>query len=113
MTLTKKQTTLDRFPSSQELYKRYSLYRFNKVLTFDRETNPLLYPYKIVQNKIPRYYQIAAVKNIIEAFLRGQKRILLTMATGTGKTYVAFQVAWKLYNTKKSEEFYTLQTGLF
>jgi len=99
--IAKKQTTLDRFPSPQELYKRYSLHRFNKVLTFDKETNPLLCPYKIVQNKIPRYYQIAAVENIIEAFLRGQKRILLTMATGTGKTYVAFQVAWKLYNTKK------------
>ncbi len=98
---TKKQTTLDRFPSPQELYKRYSLYKFNKVLTFDKKANPLLYPYKIVQNKIPRYYQIAAVENIMEAFLRGQKRILLTMATGTGKTYVAFQVAWKLYNTKK------------
>ena len=99
--ITKKQTTLDRFPSPQELYKRYSLHKFNKVLTFDKDTNPFLYPYKIVQNKIPRYYQIAAVENILEAFLKGDKRILLTMATGTGKTYVAFQVAWKLYNTKK------------
>lgn len=99
--ITKKQTALERFPSPQELYKRYSLHRFNKVLTFDKETNPLLYPYKIVQNKIPRYYQIAAVENILEAFLRGDKRILLTMATGTGKTYVAFQVAWKLYKTRK------------
>ena len=99
--ITKKQRTLDNFPSPQELWKRYSLWKFNRVLPFNKEENPLLYPYKIVQNKIPRYYQIAAVKNIIEAFLNGKKRILLAMATGTGKTYVAFQVAWKLYHTKK------------
>ena len=99
--ITKRQRTLDKFPSPQELWKKYSLWKFNKLLSFDKDENPLLYPYKIVQNKIPRHYQIAAVKNIIEAFLNGKKRILLTMATGTGKTYVAFQVAWKLYNTKK------------
>jgi len=98
---TKKQTTLDKFPSPQELWERYSLWKFNRPLPFDRDKNPLLYPYKIVRNKTPRYYQIAAVKNILEAFLNGKKRILLTMATGTGKTEVAFWVAWKLYNTKK------------
>ncbi|GBF36556.1 EcoAI/FtnUII family type I restriction enzme subunit R [Methanofervidicoccus abyssi] len=99
--ITKKQRTIDKFPSPQELWKRYSLWKFNRLLPFNKDENPLLYPYKIVQNKIPRYYQIAAVKNIIEAFLNGKKRILLTMATGTGKTYVAFQVVWKLYNTGK------------
>ncbi|MCD6480808.1 MAG: DEAD/DEAH box helicase family protein [Thermoplasmata archaeon] len=99
--ITKKQRTIDEFPSPQGLWKRYSQWKFKKILAFDRDANPLLYPYKIFQNKNPRYYQIAATKNIIESFLSGQKRILLTMATGTGKTYVAFQVAWKLYNTKK------------
>ena len=98
---TKKQRTLDKFPSPQELWERYSLWRFNKILPFDKEINPLLYPYKIVHNKIPRYYQISAVRSVIEAFLKGEKRILLTMATGTGKTEVAFWVSWKLYNTKK------------
>ncbi|MCW3138270.1 MAG: DEAD/DEAH box helicase family protein [Methanophagales archaeon] len=99
--ITKKQRTLDKFPSPQELWKRYSLWRFNRPLPFDKSENPLFYPYKIVENKIPRYYQITGVRNIIEAFLNGKKRILLTMATGTGKTYVAFQVSWKLYHTKK------------
>lgn len=107
--ITKKQRTLDKFPSPQELWKRYSLWRFNRPLPFDKSENPLFYPYKIVENKIPRYYQITGVRNIIEAFLNGKKRILLTMATGTGKTYVAFQVSWKLYHTKKSEEFFILQ----
>lgn len=98
--ITKKQRTIDRFPSPQELWERYTPWKFNKSLPFDKDENPLLYPYKIVQNKTPRYYQIAAVKNVIEAFLNGKKRILLTMATGTGKTEVAFWIAWKLYNTK-------------
>jgi len=99
--ITKKQTTIDKFPSPEELWKRYSLWKFSKSLPFDKDKNPLIYPHKIIQNKIPRYYQIAAVKNIIEAFLNGRNRILLTMATGTGKTYVAFQVVWKLRNTHK------------
>jgi len=99
--ITKKQKTLDKFPSPQELWERYSLLKFNKPLSFNRDQNPLLYPYKIVRNKTPRYYQIAAVKSVIEAFLNGQKRILLTMATGTGKTEVAFWVSWKLYETRK------------
>jgi len=99
--ITKKQTTLGSFPSPQELWKRYSLWKFNRLLPFDKSKNPLLHPFKVVRNQIPRYYQIAAVKNIIEAFLNGKKRILLTMATGTGKTYVAFQVVWKLYHTGK------------
>jgi len=98
---TKKQTTLDRFPSPEELWERYSLWKFNKVLPFNKDENPLLYPYKVFPNKTPRYYQVAAVKSVIEAFLNGQKRILLTMATGTGKTEVAFWVSWKLYNTNK------------
>lgn len=44
-----------------------------------------------------RYYRDAAVKNILEAFLQGKKRILIAMATGSGKTKVAFQTVWKLY----------------
>ena len=99
--VTKKQRTLNSFPSPEDLWGRYSIWKFNTKLPYNREENPILYPFKIVQNKIPRYYQIAAVRSVIEAYLNGKRRILLTMATGTGKTYVAFQVAWKLYNTKK------------
>ncbi|MEO0147855.1 MAG: DEAD/DEAH box helicase family protein [candidate division WOR-3 bacterium] len=99
--ITKRQITLDKFPSPRELWERYSIWKFNKVLPFEKEKNPLIYPYEIVLNKKPRYYQIAAVRSIIEAFLNGQRRILLTMATGTGKTEVAFWVVWKLYNTGK------------
>lgn len=47
----------------------------------------------------PRYYQEIAIDAVLTAVAKGQKRILLTMATGTGKTYTAFQICWKLYET--------------
>lgn len=48
----------------------------------------------------PRYYQEIAVNNVMGAIAKGRKRILLTLATGTGKTAIAFQIAWKLFHTK-------------
>ncbi len=50
----------------------------------------------------PRYYQENAILNTLEAIAQGQQRILLTLATGTGKTCIAFQVAWKLFNSRWS-----------
>src|SRR5690606_27124533 len=47
-----------------------------------------------------RYYQETAVDRVLEAIARGDKRVLLTLATGTGKTFIAFQVAWKLFQAK-------------
>jgi type I restriction enzyme R subunit len=49
---------------------------------------------------VPRYYQQIAINRVIEAILLGQKRILVTLATGTGKTCVAFQICWKLWNSR-------------
>ncbi len=48
----------------------------------------------------PRYYQEIAIKNVLEAIAQGERRILLTLATGTGKTAIAFQIAWKLFHTR-------------
>lgn len=64
----------------------------------ERGTNPLLYPYcpPSACGKEPHYFQEAAVKEVILRLMRGQRRILLAMATGTGKTFVAFQIVWKL-----------------
>lgn len=50
--------------------------------------------------RIPRYYQVTAVNRSVEAVARGQDRILLVMATGTGKTYTAFQIIWRLWKSK-------------
>ena len=50
--------------------------------------------------KEPRYYQRTAINRAVKAILRGDKRLLLTMATGTGKTFVAMQIVWKLWNSR-------------
>ena len=49
--------------------------------------------------KEPRYYQRIAINRSVEAFLSGEKRLLLTMATGTGKTFALMQIVWKLWNS--------------
>jgi len=90
---TNTQRTIERFPTPEELYKRYVKFTFKEEV----KTDPLEYPYySISSGKEPRYYQEAAINKAIEAILKGKKRVLLTMATGTGKTYVAFQIVWKL-----------------
>ncbi|RKX56828.1 MAG: type III restriction endonuclease subunit R [Thermodesulfobacteriota bacterium] len=92
--ITNTQKTLEQFPSPQELYQRYLEFIFeDKKIKQD----PLNFPcYSAPGYKIPRYYQEVAIKKVIEAILKGRKRILLNMATGTGKTFVAFQIVWKL-----------------
>lgn len=60
----------------------------------------LLEPFNLISGKVPRYYQQIAIHRVIEAILRGQKRVLATLATGTGKTCVAFQLCWKLWNSR-------------
>jgi len=59
-----------------------------------------LEPFNFIAGKEPRYYQRIAIQRVIEAILLGQKRILATLATGTGKTNVAFQVCWKLWSSR-------------
>ena len=81
------------FPSPQELWQ----------MTFPDE-NPWrdkfnLCPLNRGGGREPRYYQEIAINNVLTAIANGQDRILLTMATGTGKTYTAFQICWKLYET--------------
>jgi len=58
-------------------------------------------PFEYVKGKNdPRYYQEIAVNNTLEAIANNQDKILLTLATGTGKTFIAFQIAWKLFHTR-------------
>jgi type I restriction enzyme R subunit len=59
----------------------------------------LLTPYYHLSGKSPRYYQEIAINGAVQAILQGKKRVLLTLATGTGKTVVAFQICWKLTNS--------------
>ena len=101
---TNKQRTLDKFPTPEELYERYQEITKQKHIDFSaipKENNPFLVPLYYDPQKEPRYYQLIAINKVIEAFLRGQKRILLTLATGTGKTYVASQIVYKLWKSKQ------------
>lgn len=59
-------------------------------------------PFEVKGDWQPRYYQENAIQNTLEAIAQGQQRILLTLATGTGKTCIAFQTAWKLFNSRWS-----------
>lgn len=88
------QRSLKQFPFPDELWQQLAAY---KALESAHISNPLLYPYYLEPGGIrPRYYQEVAINSVIENILHKQKRVLITMATGTGKTYVAFQIAWKL-----------------
>lgn len=85
--------TLDEFPSPAELWDRYCKWK-GWTPNIRKITE---YPY--APSKKPRYYQIKAVNRTVEAIARGQHRLLLVMATGTGKTYTAFQIIWRLWKS--------------
>lgn len=87
---------IDTFPSPEELWSRL---RSSDDIHEEIEER-LLTPYDLSSGKKPRYYQEIAINRVVQAILQGNKRILLTMATGTGKTFVAYQVCWKLWNSK-------------
>ena len=89
-----KETDTDHFPTPQDLWQ----------MTFPDE-NPWRDKFNLCAlnrsgGRQPRYYQEIAIKNVLEAVAKQKDRILLTMATGTGKTYTAFQICWKLTQTK-------------
>ncbi|MGQ9507627.1 MAG: EcoAI/FtnUII family type I restriction enzme subunit R [Candidatus Bathycorpusculaceae bacterium] len=92
--ITNTQRTVDKFPSPDELWERYQIHRLKDIAK--PEINPLETPYYyLLGGKKPWYFQEVAIKRVMEEIMKGKKRLLLTMATGTGKTYVAFQVVWK------------------
>jgi type I restriction enzyme R subunit len=95
------QQSLTAFPSPEELYQRYSAANRSVTGGVAAETrqpylDPLVVPCYTVDGRQPRYYQEIAINKAVQAISRGQRRVLLTMATGTGKTYMALQIAWKL-----------------
>lgn len=91
-----RELSMDEFPSPTVLWEKYKQYKnigtsaVEKVVTQD---------YHIGQRE-PRYYQQIAINRTVEAIAKGENRILLVMATGTGKTYTAFQIAYRLWKSK-------------
>lgn len=88
---------LDEFPSPEELWKQYKQWQ-----DLDSVSGELLASsyFEAIGGKEPRYYQQLAVNRTIEAIARGQKRCLLVMATGTGKTFTVFNIIWRLWKTR-------------
>ena len=89
--------SLEEFPSPEDLWSRYKEYKGlaskqEKIVTQDY--------YDDGSGREPRYYQVNAINRTIEAISKGSNRILLTMATGSGKTYTAFQIIWRLWKSK-------------
>ena len=92
--------SLDQFPSPDDLWQRYCVWRgFDDTARVTVES-PY---YDDGSGRSPRYYQSNAVNRAIEAVANGQDRILLVMATGTGKTYTAFQIIWRLWKARQKK----------
>jgi type I restriction enzyme R subunit len=95
-----REISLDQFPSPEELFDKYKLWKNiddqnEKIITQD-------YFYDL-NGKSPRYFQQIAINRTVEAIAKGRDRILLVMATGTGKTYTAFQIIWRLWKSKQKK----------
>ena len=91
---------LDAFPPPGELWERYRAW---KGLTPESESIVLQDYFDDDGGKAPRYYQVNAINATIEAIAKGHDRILLVMATGTGKTYTAFQIIWRLWKAGRKK----------
>ncbi len=94
--LTGRETEISSFPTAEALWQRLA----GAQGINEAATKHLLEPFNLISGKVPRYYQQIAIQRVIEAILLGQQRILITMATGTGKTAVAFQLCWKLWSSR-------------
>ncbi|MBC3805164.1 DEAD/DEAH box helicase, partial [Acetobacterium fimetarium] len=90
------QLALAAFPSPEDLYKRY---RIDKGISMAEE-KVMLEPYYYIPNyKTPRYYQRVAINRTVDAVAKGRDRILVVSATGTGKTYMTFQIIYRLWKS--------------
>jgi type I restriction enzyme R subunit len=86
----------EKYPTPAGLWERYS----TGTGILPKQAEQLLAPYNHTVEKGERYYQQIAINRTVEAILKGNRRLLITMATGTGKTAVAFQICWKLWTAR-------------
>jgi len=92
--VVERELTLNEFPSPKDLYER-----FIKAKNLAPEQEQIINQdyYREIDGKTPRYFQQVAINRVTEEIAKGKKRLLLVMATGTGKTYAAFQIIWRLW----------------
>jgi type I restriction enzyme R subunit len=94
---TGKETRVTGYPTPAELWSRYQQ---GSGVHSDKAAEQLLTPFNRAEGKGERYYQQIAINRTVEAIIKGDNRLLITMATGTGKTFVAFQICWKLWQAR-------------
>lgn len=98
---TEQDLSMDDFPSPAQLWQRYLTW---KGLETEQKSMAIEAPYyDDGSGRSPRYYQSIAINRTVEAVAKGQQRILLVMATGTGKTYTAFQIIWRLWKSRQKK----------
>ena len=95
-----KKLTLDEFPNPEELWMVYRQWKGWEPETTAVATSDY---YTDASGKEPRYYQEVAINRTVDAIAAGKKRALLVMATGTGKTYTAFQIIWRLWKSGRKK----------
>lgn len=95
--IVERKISLNNFPTPDELWERYKKYK--KIETQEEEKIISQDYFFDAQGRFPRYYQQIAINRTVEAIAKGQNRILLVMATGTGKTYTAFQIIHRLWKS--------------
>ena len=93
--------SLGNFPSPEALWEMYKKYK--KIETPEQEQIASFDYFFDGSGRSPRYYQQIAINRTVEAIARGQNRVLLVMATGTGKTYTAFQIIYRLWKNKRKK----------
>ena len=97
LTGKERELDLDEFPTEEELYCRYKNGANNGEGLSENQEKMIQQPYYSSQKTYPpRYYQRIAINRTVDAISRGKDRLLLVMATGTGKTYTAFQIVYRL-----------------
>lgn len=98
---TNREFPMNEFPTSDELWERY---KKNNNIT-DEQNSLITVPYyQGADGRKPRYYQRNAINRCIDRIAKGQQRLLLVMATGTGKTFVAMQIIYRLYEAGKKKK---------
>ncbi|MCQ2286956.1 MAG: DEAD/DEAH box helicase family protein [Bacteroidales bacterium] len=100
--ITVESRSIDHFPSREEIWACYKRYKGIETPEAERIASQDYYFYHDNPNYRPRYYQQIAINRTVEAIAKGQKRVLLVMATGSGKTCTAFQIIWRLWKSEWS-----------
>lgn len=95
--MAEREIPLSEFPSPESLWQRW---KEQSNLNESQEEIVLEDYYTDDTGKAPRYYQLTAINRTLSAVAAGQRRLLLVMATGTGKTFTAFQIIWRLWKSR-------------